>query len=169
MEEDTTELGINEKLNKLIEYMEKEKDEKKFKLPLKYRLQKMLFTRKQYVLLMLIRNNGSVIFKKVKPEDNTVKIKDTIYDASANYVLRYKRYPLIIQPEWNMKPFSIADDFKKATDEGTLTSTEKVIIAKMEKDQIKPKWGGSIKTLLIIGAIIIGALYALNYFGILKL
>ena len=138
-----------DKLIKAFESEEREEEKRRFKIPLRLRLQKMLFTRKKYLLIMLIRSNESVLFKKVAPEDNTYKVGDTIYDASADYVLRYKRYPLIIQPEWTMKPFSTKDNFKEAVEEGTLTSTEKVIIARIEKDMVKQGFSASWGTILI--------------------
>lgn len=170
MDENLKELPLKEKVDKLIEFFDKQQNnEKKAKFPsIRFRVQKFIFSRLNWILVMFIRTNGSIKLKKVKPVDNTIKIGDTIYDCSADYIMRYKRFPMIILTEWNMKPFSPADNFKQAVAEGTMTSTEKVIMAKMEKDAIKGKWSGSMGKILVIIGIIAGGLYALNYFGILS-
>lgn len=152
---------------------------KKFRLPLGIRLQKGKFRRKNYAVVQTIKTNGAVSFRMMKIEDDTINLGDTIHDASAGHVLRYKRYPLIIVPEWNMKPispgstdmkiapFSPKENFDKATEEGTLTAAEKLILTKMKAEAIKGKMQLPGKLILIILAIGAGALWLLDYLKVI--
>ena len=170
MEEQT----ISEKLDKLIEGIENNKMKKKFSLPMGIKMQKGKTKRKNYCLVLIIRTNGSTIFKMVEIVDNTIKVGETYHEASAKYILRYKRYPLIILPEWNIsplsepEPFSPEKDVKKAIEDGKLSSAEKFILHAIKMDLVKAKPKMNMVTIIIIIAAIGGVLFILNYAGILK-
>jgi len=164
---------ISEKLDKLIQGIENRNQKKKFSLPLGMKMQKGKL-RKNYCLVLIIRTNGNTIFKMVEIVDNTIKVGETYHEASAKYILRYKRYPLIILPEWNIsplsepEPFNPQKDVEKAIEEGKLSSAEKFILHAIKMDLVKAKPKMSIITIVIIIAAIGGVLFLLNYAGILK-
>ena len=83
--------------------------------------------------------------------------------ATPEYVLRYKKNPLIIQPSWSVKPFSPEDNFKSSFAEGSATVAYPILMAKMkaEVSGSKIKMGGMAKWIfiLVIGAIIGYALF----------
>jgi len=164
---------ISEKLDKLIQGIENRNQKKKFSLPLGMKMQKGKL-RKNYCLVLIIRTNGNTIFKMVEIVDNTIKVGETYHEASAKYILRYKRYPLIILPEWNIsplsepEPFNPQKDVEKAIEEGKLSSAEKFILHAIKMDLVKAKPKMSIVTIVIIIAAIGGVLFLLNYAGILK-
>jgi len=159
------EKSLKEKVDELYEEKEKGR-KKKFKVPLSIKLQKGKF-KKGYAAVCLIKTNGAVEVKMVKIEDETIKIGENIYDASANNILRYKKYPLLIISEWNMKPFSPAENVEKASAEGTLTAAQKLILTKMKMEAVKPKMQLNFK--LIVGLLVLGAaiLFALDYFKLI--
>lgn len=119
--------------------------------------------KKNYAIVQIIRTNGAVDYKMLPIEDDVIKIGDSYHDASANYILRYKKYPLIIVPEWNInpiKPWKPEEDYNKASSEGTLTAAEKVILNQVKQEQIKGKktnFGGLIWVLLA-GVVVFAAL-----------
>ena len=154
---------LGERLDKIVELLEEDK-KKKFKMPLSVRLSKMKL-RKEWAIIQLIKTNGNVQFKIVKIEDDTVKIGETYYDASAGNILKYKRYPLIIIPEWNMLPFSPRDNFDKAEEKGVLTAAQKLILTKLKTEQVKPREQLNWKVLIIIALVIGGGLLLANYMG----
>lgn len=170
------EKSLKEKIDMLIESKEAV-DAEKFKLPLSIRLFGKGKVKKNHAIFILIRTNGQVVFKMLPIEDDTIKFGGIYYDANAGYVLKYKKWPLIIQPEWNIKPinsdeeeleaepFSPEENFKKAIEEGALSSAEKVIINKIYADALKNKMSINGTTIAIIIAVIIGGLWAANYFG----
>lgn len=166
-EENEEKKTVGEKLDHVIEQLEQKGKKKKFKLPFGIRMQKGKPRRKNYAIVQTIKTNGAVNFKMTKIEDDTVKIGEGIHDASAGHILRYKRYPLVVIPEWTMKPFSPADNFKQSTEDGTLTAAQKVILTKMKMEAIKPKMQLNFKTILVI--LVIGGvlLYLLDYLNIL--
>ena len=165
---------INEKLDRLIEGIEQSGRKKKFRMPMGIKMQKGKI-RKNYAIVLIIRTNGSVFFKMVQIEDNTIKVGETYHEASAKYVLRYRRFPLIILPEWNITPLSAPEDevfspeknLKEAMDKGKLSSAEKFILHAIKMDLVKAKPKMNIITIVVIIAAIGGLLWFLNNAGIL--
>ena len=167
---------VGEKLNKILEKLEESKSEKKFKLPLNIRLQKRKI-RKNFAVVQIIQTNGGVQFKMMPIVDNTIKLGEVYYEASADYMLRYKNYPFLILPEWNLKPiktegdeeeskikpFSSKENLQEAIKNGSLSSAEKFILNRIKMDTIKPKFQGNIGLILIILLGIGGFLWALSY------
>jgi len=157
------ELTIKGKLDRIIEREEEKKVKKKFSLPFMIRMMKGKIKKRNYAVVMLVKMNGSVDIKFVPIEDNTIRIADTYHEATADYVLRYKRYPMIILPEWNLKPFSPRENVKEAIEEGSLSSAEKFIINKIEMERVKktkinPKAIGVIILVIIIGYFVLSSM-----------
>ena len=173
---------LREKIDFIFsEYSEKEsKKNKKFKLPLKITMGKGKL-KKNYILILFLQTNGNCIFKFEKIEDNTVKINDIYYDASADYIMRYKKFPLLIIPEWNIKPirqpdgrivnapapFESKENMEEATKKGSLSATEKVILTAIKLDLIKPKMKFNIGMILLVLALLGGGYYLLDYLKII--
>jgi len=132
-----------------IEEKVQDKKKPKFNLPLSVLMQQGK-VRRNYAIVCIIGTNGSVNFKMLPIEDDTIKVKDTIYSASSKDILRYKKKPLLIITEWNMQPFSPSENFEEASKNGTLTSAEKLILTKMRLEAFKPKMQLNIKVILII-------------------
>jgi len=169
--------GISEKLDLLVEKFDKMQEKKQFKLPFGIRSAKGKF-RRNYAVVELLRLNGAVEFKMIPIEDNTIKIGGIYYDASAEYIMRYKKYPLIILPEWNIKPlgkdeaeeiepFSPKENFKKAEKEGMLSAPEKFILHAIKMDTVKPKGNINVKVILLIGALLVGGYVLLSYLKVI--
>lgn len=158
---------LAEKIDEIREAVQTTERKKKFRLPLGIRMQKGKPKRKNFVVVQTIKTNGSVSFKMMKIEDDTVKIGDNFYDASSQHILRYKRYPLIIVPEWSMKPFSPKESFEEAAKEGTLTAAEKLILTKMKLEAVKPKMQLNWKIILIILGVGAAVLYLLDYMKVI--
>jgi len=158
--------GLTERLEKLEKNLEpKEEEQKKFKLPWSIRLQKGKYLRKEYCVVMFIKGNRSVEFKSMKIEDDTIMFNDKIYDARAGNMLNYKKLPILILKEWDMKPISLEEEYQRASEQGTLTAAQKLILTKMKMEAIKPKMSLNWKT-VIIGLVVIGVGYgALSYMG----
>jgi len=165
---------INEKLDRLIESIEQSGRKKKFRMPMGIKMQKGKI-RKNYAIVLIIKTNGSVFFKMVQIEDNTIKIGETYHEATAKYVLRYRRFPMIILPEWNITPlsepenevFSPEKNLKEAMDKGKLSSAEKFILHAIKMDLVKVKPKMNIIMIVVIIAAIGGLLWFLNNAGIL--
>ena len=131
------------------------------------RLTKGKTKRNNYAVVQTVRTNGSVRFKMMKIEDDTIKIGENFYSASADNVLKYKRYPLLIIPEWNIQPFSPANNFKQAAKDGTLVAAEKLILTKMKQEAIKNKFSMNWKIILVVLGLGAGLLYLLDYLQII--
>jgi len=160
-------LTTGEKLDKIIEELEKVGTNKKFKLPLGVRMGKGKTRKKNFAVVQTVKTNGSVRFKMMKIEDDTIKIGENFYSASADNILKYKKYPMIIIPEWNIQPFSPTNNFKQAAKEGTLVAAEKLILTKMKQEAIKNKLSMNWKIVLIVLGLGAGLLYLLDYLQII--
>ena len=159
--------GLMSKLEDIEKKLNEQQVKKKFKLPLSIRMSPGKFKKQNYAIVVLVRMNGAIDFKMAKIEDNTIKVGDTFHDASADYIMRYKKYPVIILPEWNIKPFSPRKNLEEAVTDGSLSSTEKFILARMKLDALKGKMQLNFKIILILLAVGAGALYLLNYLGVI--
>lgn len=159
--------SISDKLDRL-EQLLSQKQTKSFKFP---KLSKAKI-KKGYCLVQVLRTNGFSRIYKLPIDDNVVKIPSvdskelgTYHQVQADEVFQYKKYPLVIIPEWDMKPVSKERLLQQAQEEGTMTFAEKYIFTKMKKDLIVPKKfnaGSIILILLVIG----GLLIAGNQFGL---
>lgn len=169
------EISLSEKLDSIVDKLEGiNTKKKKFDLPFGVKLQQGKIKR-NYAVVMIIRTNGTVNFKMVPIEDNTIKVGEAYHEATAKYVLRYKKYPMLVLPEWNITPiskpeeeaFSPEKDLKQAIDEGKLSAAEKFILHAIKMDLIKQKPKIKVGVILgIIGVIAVG-LYFLNSAGYL--
>jgi len=167
---------VSEKLDKLIDNFENMKEDKKFKLPLSVRMKKGKIRKKNHAVVQIIRTNGSVEFKMLPIEDNTIKIGDTYHEATAKYVMRYKQYPMIIVPEWNITPldnptgtnvFHPEKNLEEAIGNGKLSAAEKFILHAIKMDLVKGKSKMNATTVIIVIAAIIGILILLSYMKVI--
>ncbi len=164
---------VNEKLDALLEGFETSQEKKKFKLPLGVRMQKGKI-KKNYCIVQIIRTNGSIEFKMVLIEDNTIKVGDVYHEATAKYVLRYRNYPLIILPEWNITPisspeeeaFSPEKNLAEAVKEGKLSAAEKFILHAIKMDLVREKPKMDMTKVLIILGVIGAGLFLASYMGL---
>lgn len=164
--EETKGLKLGEKLDVIIDALTK-KEEKKFRLPIFMQLFGKAQMKKGFCVVIFVRTNGQIEIKMVRVENNTIKIGDVIYAASADYIMRWKRFSVMIVPEWTMVPFSPAENFKSASTEGTLTAAEVLVASRMKTDAIKPKLNFDIKWLLIAAVVIGGGYFLLKYFKLI--
>lgn len=171
--------SLNEKLDKLLQLQEETKEKKQFKLPILIRwFGKGKIKRKQNCIVLVIRTNGQVEIKLLPIEDDTVRIGDSFHDARAGNVLRYKRLPMLIIPEWNISPISPTtdeeikawspkEDYEKASKEGKLTAAMKLILTKMKLEAIKPKMQFNFKIILALAAVAVVGYFAMSYMGVI--
>ena len=157
---------LTEKLDRLLNKIEEGKDSKDFKLPLGVKLGKGKTIRKNYCVVFFIRTNGSMDIKLLPIKENTITYNEQIYSATSEFIMKYKKYPVLIIPEWTSIPFSPADNYTEAERKKTLTAGQKYIMTKMKMDAIKPGMNFNIKTIIIIVAILGIGYYALSSMGL---
>jgi hypothetical protein len=153
---------IKEKLSKQEELNKpKAKKPKKFKIPFSKRV-KPKQAAQNYVTIIKINENGFLDFKKEKIVAQTTVIEGVPRLATPEYVLHYKKNPIIIQPSWSVKPYSPADAAKESLQDGSNTKGYKILMARMKSDSLgsRPKVGGMVKWVvgIIFGVIVAYAL-----------
>ena len=145
---------VMEALQKQAESGEKEK---------KVKVKKMSNGKKKknYVLVIVLKNNGNLDMKHLQIKDDLIYLKesDTFHSATTNYVGYYKNIPCMILPEWDLKPLS-RDDLMEKAEGGRYANPQSVIIHNCERAfgllKNKGKGFGGNKTIwLIIGGAIV--------------
>ena len=160
---------LNNKLDKLIDEQDKGSNKKKreFKLPWSIRMQQGKLNKKNFAIVLFIRTSGATQIKMMPIEEDTIVFEDKIYSASADFVLKYKKLPLIIIKEWDMEPMKPGEEFAKASLKGTLTAAQQLILTKMKMEAIKPKMQFNMGVILVILLVLGGGYFALSSMGVI--
>ncbi len=154
----------------------KKKVGKEYKLPRKIRVVGKKKVKQNYVLLFYVRTNGNLEIEFAPINNDLVYVRQTgIYHAAnAKYVMRYQKYPVMIVLEWSLlplnseeehmksRPLDLEEHYKKAEERGEISFPEKVVIAATKAAQMGSPIQFQQKTWVIIGIIVVVALYLLS-------
>lgn len=158
-------MGIRDDIDELRQLINENKlqnQEKKFRLPFGKKVAKSQ-RRKNFVTVLLLNENGTYDFKKYQIEDQTILHDGIPRIASSGHVMFDKKgNPLIILPNWSLEPFSPLEHYKESLIGGNNNAGFKLLMAKMQREQLsnKVKVGGAVKW--IVGAVILAIIgYAL--------
>ena len=112
---------------------------KKFKLPSKARLSRRNL-RDNYVTVLHLNNNHTGEFLKVKIDESTTMVNGIPRIANTEEIIYIDgKTPLIIQPEWSVKPISISDNYEKSVKDELTSEGFSVLLNRMKKEAIKTK------------------------------
>jgi len=147
-------MGLNKELQDIKAMLRPEEKEKKkkFRLPFGKKVGKSQ-RKKNYVTVMKINENGSINFQKRQIKEQTFMEDGIPRLGSPNYVLRWKKNPMVILPSWSVKPYSPSEEHEKSLNDGSNTKGYKILMAKMQSEIIKPtkQMSGIIKWILGLG------------------
>lgn len=141
----------------------KEKKGKKFKIPFKGRL-KTNELKKNYVTVLYLKNNHTGEFIKVPIDESSTMINGIPRIATTEEIIYIDgKTPMIIQPEWSVKPISISDNYEQSVREQLTSEGFSVLLNRMKKEAIitKKKMSGWI-IIVIIAVIGIAAFFLLG-------
>ena len=167
MEEEKKELNVKELLEKLVTQQDtiiKTKKEKEWKFPWSARVSNGL-AKKNYATFCIIQDNKEVKFLKAPIEDGTVNIEGIPRLALSNYALNYKGKSFYVIPLWSLKPFSPELSVDETYKDHMNSSGRRVILAKLEKEAIKPKSNMGSGWLWILLALAVGGVGYYLYTG----
>ena len=163
----TLEERISDGIEKALrEKEDKTKKKKKFKFPFGKRVGNGK-AKKGYVTVIKINDNLQLDFNVVKIEDQTIMQDKVPRLATAQYVMYYKKNPVIILPSWSVEPLSPSKHLKESLEDGSNKKGYAILLEKMQKEQLgaKKQISGLIKWIFGLGvAALIG--YALISGGI---
>lgn len=149
----------------------KKSTSKQFKLPGKVRrgVKSKKKVKQNYAILIYVRTNGYSDIDYAPIENDMIYVKQSgLYHlATADYVLRYKKFPLIIIPEWTLEPFSPKSHLKTTIEEGKLALPQKAIINMVKLAQLgpkKPMLSGNM--LWIVFGVVIALYFISKMFGV---
>lgn len=152
------------KLDRILETVEELKEDKKtkkekpFKLPFMSRVGRGA-AKKNFVTVMTISENRNVSFKKLQITDQTIMLNGVPRLATGESVLNFKNKPLMVIPEWSVKPFSPSDSYNNSLKDGSNSAGYRLLMARMQGEAIKlgKKIGG---LGISIGVLVIGGIIA---------
>ncbi len=158
--------GISDKLDRILDTLESEESGgKDFKLPASKRMGEKRKIKKNNALVIVIKTNGNFDIRFIPIRDDLVYLKQsrTYHDARTRHIGYYKKYPVLIIPEWDLEPLSRASLYKEA-EEGRLAKAQAVIIHNVEQamgllNKKKSMAGAGIILLIIGGGALIYMLY----------
>ena len=148
MEEEPT---LKEKVDALYYGQEKVRKPKKFKIPMKARLNKGKM-KKGYVTIVKFEDNMNIDFVREPIIDGTYKLDgDSFHAVDSEDVFFYKNKPVIFQAKRKLNPSNLLKSEHQ-------TYGQKYIMARMKSDSIigkkKMGWGAGIIGLVVLGIII---------------
>lgn len=168
MDNETT-LSLREEIKKLNENLSEsiaKKETKKFKFPMRGRLNKKR-VKTGWASICYINENKGVNFMRVPIKESTVLINGIPYLATPEHILNYNNKPFLIVPSWTVEPFSPSKNLDEAQLQNRLAIGNKLILNTLKSEQIQTKPKFDIRIILIILAVIIAAVYFLNRGGYL--
>ena len=116
--------------------------------------------RNNYATFLVVKDNREVDFIKAPIKDGTANIDGFPRVATSDHVLTYKGKPFIIQSYWDMMPYSPTQAYEEADKNKTTMAGRRLVLSKLEKEQIQPtKSGGKMLGWIILIVAILGAAY----------
>ena len=152
-------VDIKEELQEIKEILkesQQEKKPKKFRMPWKGKVSPKK-AKLGYVTVMKINENGFLDIKRKIIEQQTVMVDGVPRLATPEYVLHYKKNPVLILPSWSVKPYSPAERYEHSLQDGSNTKGYKLLMSRMKTETtgLKKQMGGLIKWILGLGLIAI--------------
>jgi hypothetical protein len=166
-------MGLNETLveiNRELKELKEEKQIKKtnpLKLPFGKKVSKSQ-AKKNYVTIIKVNENGHPEFLKEPIVDQTVIIDDIPRLATPEYLIHYKKCPIMLLPSSSVEPINWREMHKRSLSDGSNAAGYKLLLNRMKLANVegnKKKMSGWIGW--IIGIAVLGFIgYALFTGGI---
>lgn len=141
-----------------LDALKAEKKVKEWRLPFLSRFLGKRKKRKGYVLFMNVGLNKAVTFIKAPIEEGVAVVNGIPHVVDAKDILIWKnKIPMVIQPQWAEKPFSMEEHHKQTMDSGGGSMGWKFIMNYIYNNKIEQKKSMS-PGVIIVGLLIIGGL-----------
>lgn len=151
------EFNLKEEIRKLKERVAEEdiskKSKKGFKIPYKGKLSKKNI-KDNYVTYLFIKNNRDTDIFKAQIDEGTTLIKGSPRLATTDDIIYYKGKPMIIQPEWSVKPFSPSQNYQETVNDKLKSAGYSLLLNRMQKEAIEAKKKMNGMMIIIIIAVI---------------
>lgn len=163
MNEEDKDKSINQKIDYLIEKLEKKEFKKlkgmEFHLPLDIRFRAKLIAKKNRALIFLLKTNRDIEIKIAPIFNGMIMLKDSAtklekyYDARADCFYMYKGVPVLMLPEWSLRPIG-TKEYYDAKREKRLANAQQVIIRAIEtKEMQMGKIKMDMKSIIVIAIV----------------
>jgi hypothetical protein len=162
-------IGINQKLDKIdnklnsLTSKEEKKALKKFKMPFGVKRQLKNLSKRNQILVILLKSNKTAepIITDIK--NDFIVIKGIPHNCSMDFVFLWKgKYPCIVLPEWDLNPIG-TEDYYKAVEDKRVAAPVAIVMRMIKEGQElvgkENKMGA--KAWVIGGLVVIALLYIL--------
>ncbi len=126
---------------------------RKFRIPAKGKVS-VSKARKGYVTVIKINENGHMDFKRLQIKDQGMMEDDIPRLAANQYVMFYKKNPVIILPSWSVEPFSPHKAYQDSLVSGTNTAGYRILLATMKAELVSMKKKAAGLGMTVVGVII---------------
>lgn len=145
----------------------KKKIKKEFKMPRNVKMGSQKKIKENYVLVVYLRSNRHAEFKWSPIVDDSVYVQQTDlwYPAVGGCIFQYKKFPMVVIPEWNLSPITnkpipfdpIEDVNKIENGEAFSSYPQKILVHLLKKQALSIKDKKQIKgKALLLVVIVIG-------------
>jgi len=137
------------------------KKKKKFKLGRKLEKLSKVKLKQNYIIVLYLRTNGTILINQYKIEDEKIFIKESglYHSVTTDSILNYNGKPFVIQPEWSLTPIIPREHALKTQEKGESALPQKVILELSEAGKIKKKsalpFSGKIALLILVAVVFI--------------
>lgn len=164
-------MGINTELEKVMERLDRlEGDEEEVPIPKKYKkLEKKIKKiptrklKKNFITILKINENRELDIQHKEIKMQTVVVDGVPRLATGEFILSYKKKPVIIQPNWSVKPFSSKESYDQSMKDGSNTVGYRLLLERMRAGILDAK--KKIGIGLIIGVLVVLAIVAYGFLG----
>jgi hypothetical protein len=147
MSEEETKVGLRQSVDDLNKKMDtllkiKPKKDGTFKIPWGIRSKIKSQLKKKKIAVIYLQNNKNGDIKWGEQVGDQVKVDNKIFDMSEGTVWLFRgKYPMIVQPEWSMRPIGIRE-YEEAKANHSTTDEEELLIKAIERKEIGTPLGG---------------------------
>lgn len=156
-------------VSKNLEALIEQKKVKKWNLPWKSRFLGKKKKRKGFVVFMNVGLNKAVTFIKAPIEEGVAMVNGIPHVVSPKDIILWKnKIPMVIQPQWSEKPFSVEEHHKQTQDNGQGSEGWTFIMNYLLKNTITNKKSIPVGAIVVGILVVLGLGYYLIHSGALK-
>jgi hypothetical protein len=154
-------MGLNDTLEQIQKDLkelkggEKEKKPKAFRLPFGKKVGKGQL-KKNYILVIKVNENGNPEWIKEPIVDQTVIVDGIPRLATPEYIIHYKKCPIMLLPSSSVEPINWRDMHKRSLSDGSNAAGYRLLMNRMKLSTVegtKKKMGGWVAWILGIGVL----------------
>jgi hypothetical protein len=160
-------MGLNEQLEQIQKDLKKIKGEEEeksnvFRFPFGKKVGKGQ-AKKNYITIIKVNENGHPTWLKEPIKEQTVIVDGIPRLATPEYIIQYKKCPLMVLPSWSVEPINWKKHHDESLTNGTNTAGYQLLLNRMKLSGVETKKKGFPSWLMWVigGGVVAFIIYAL--------